>query len=252
MSDRDPGDGPSWDEGRRQAPSRPSFRTSLPEPTPLPRPQHVLIALALVLVAALAFVAVTALAGLDHVQVRADLVAGLPEEADEYSDKQVRRAVWVLVGAAAGLGALLSLAQVLSIRSAAVRRSLPSRTTFVTVAVLYLPVAVISWAIRAGGLVDDVLSVVNIVCLVAAAVLITRRPVAAWLRQTERTGRAPLVPPAPGDEMTPAAAGRRPLHQRRTSDAEEGDSVDEDQRELASHEGLLSLEARREDDVKRE
>lgn len=247
MSERrhDPGAGPSWDDGRVDAPARPVFRTSLPEATPVPRPRHVMIALGLVVVAVAAFVAVTGLAALDHTTVRADLVAGLPAQSEDYTDKQVERAVWVLVGVVAGLGALLSLAQAVTMRTTAMSRKLSSRTTFVTVTVLYLPVAVVGWAIRGADRVDTVLSSLNVLLLLAATIVVTRQPVSAWLRQKERSGRAPLVPPAPGDELTPAAAGRRPLQAGVTQDEAPERT---DGRELEAGEQMLSLGTGEEDD----
>lgn len=243
MSERrqDPGIGPSWDDGRVDAPARPVFRTSLPEATPVPRPRHVMIALGLVVGAVAAFVAVTGLAALDHATVRADLVAGLPAQSEDYTDEQVERAVWVLLGAVAGVGALLSLAQAVTMRTTAMSRKLSSRTTFVTVTVLYLPVAVVAWAIRGADRVDTVLSALNVLLLLAATIVVTRQPVSAWLRQKERSGRAPLVPPAPGDELTPAAAGRRPLQTGTTQDEAAEDAEDADGRELEANEGMLSL-----------
>lgn len=211
----DPGSGPSWDDRSRSAPGRPAFNTSLPEHVPLPRPRHVMISLALVGVAALASAAATSIAALDQAALRAQLAADLPESVTaDYSDGDVRTAVWVLVGVLVGLGALLTVAQLMSMRTTALRRRLASRTTFLTMTVLYLPVAVLAPAVRQGGLLDDLLTVVDLGCLLVAAVLITRPPVSAWLRQKERTGRSPLVPPAPGDELTPAAAGRRTLGHR--------------------------------------
>lgn len=206
--------GPSWDTERQGAPPRPSVHSSLPPEDRVPRPQRVVVAVWLVLAATVVFVLLTVLAGLRLDEVREAVTTSIPDDlSEDYSATQIRRAVWVLIAAAGGLGLLLTLGQLLSIRSVAARRSQVGRVVFVAMVVLSLPVALLSASVRSGGRGDEALSLLVAVCLLVAAVLICLRPVSVWLRQTERRERIPLLPgeQEPDDQGETTSAG----HDRR-------------------------------------
>lgn len=210
MSQPDPG--PSWDVDRWGAPKRPSFASNFtPEPA-IERPRRITVASWLVLAAAVIFLALTALAAWQFGEVRDTVTEALPSDLEaDYTAGEIRRAVRVLIGVVAGLGLLLTLMQVLTIRSVSRRRSGSARVLFVVSVVLYVPVAVISTSIRALGRYDPAATTVAVLCLLIAVVLVCTPTVSAWWRQPDRRDPAPLIPreeTAPGESPVSSADER--------------------------------------------
>ena len=192
----EPDTGPSWDVDRRSAPQRPSLTTNFTPDPPRARPRRVMVALWLVLAAALIFVVLTAIAGWRFGDVRDAVIAALPADLEEdYTDAEVRRAARVLIGALAGIGLVLTLVQVFTMRSITRRPNTSSRIVFVIAVILYLPVAGIGSSIRSLGRYDLPLTALAVLCLLAATALVCTRAVSHWWRQPERRDPMPLIAP---------------------------------------------------------
>ncbi|OUZ08264.1 hypothetical protein BHE97_13610 [Aeromicrobium sp. PE09-221] len=205
----EPDTGPSWDVDRRDAPPRPSVATDFAPEPPIERPRRVAIAMWLVFVAAVIFVGLTVLAGLRLGEVREAVTAALPSDLEEdYTASEIRRAVRVLIGAVAGLGLLLTVMQVLAIVSVAKRRNTTARVLFITVLVLYLPVAAVGPSVRSFGAYDTALSGLAVASLLVAMILICTPAVTRWWRQPDRRGPLPLLRPEDGLDIAPE--GQRP------------------------------------------
>lgn len=190
----DPGGPPSWDVAREEAPERPELPASLVEPPTLDRPRWLIAAFAFVLASAAVWVVATVLAALRLEEITGTLLDALPTElAEDYGAADRELAVQVLLGAAGALGFVLTLAEVLSARACVVRRSSSARITFLVVALLSLPVTLITPALRDGGTVDTALSGAIAVLLLGAAVLLCLPATSRWLRQSEEKGPTPLA-----------------------------------------------------------
>lgn len=188
--------GLSWDAEKIDAPVRPSYVSSLVDEPFIGRPRRVTVALLLVVGALVAFVAVTVGAAFRFDEIQVGMVQALPDDLTvEYTETDTQKAVYVLVGAAGGLGLLLTLMQLLSVRKVATRRSAGARMLFVLTVLLFLPVGAVSYAVRNGGVADLVVSTISVALLLAALVLVCTTKVTRWLRQSEPRRSIPLVVP---------------------------------------------------------
>lgn len=184
----------SWDAVKDQAPERPTFVSSLAEEPLLERPRILHIAAGLVGAAALAFLAITVLAILGLDDLRSTLLSAVPEDlSDEYSDDDIEASVTVLLAAFGVLGALLTLSQVLSVRSLVRRQHSGARVFYLVVTVLYVPVAFMGGLLLDADVLDLCLLGLSVLCLVAAGILMCVPAVTAWLRQRDQRRSIPLT-----------------------------------------------------------
>lgn len=189
----DPAQSPSWDAARTEAPTRPQLASSLADESLVARPRRLIVAFVATLVAAAAWIAITVLAGLRLEDITDTLTVTLAAElTEEYEEGDLERAVRVLLGAAAGLGFVLILTQVLSAAACVFRRSLPARISFVVVTVFALPVVLFTPVLYDGDSRDATLSIITIVLTVLAALLFCSPAASRWLRQREDARRGSL------------------------------------------------------------
>lgn len=161
-------------------PERPQFNSGLPQRHEVPRPRTSTVVRVTAWLALLSFLVPTVLAALDQTAIRAALRAELVERAPDYDTSDIGRAVVVTLIGLAVAGAVLSLLEITA-SSALHRRSRTGRTALVVMAVLHVPVLVITQAFRDvpfGAVFTVSQALFLLVAVMAALAPVTTR----WLR----------------------------------------------------------------------
>lgn len=200
--------GSMWDAPKVvPKPPPPPFSTSLPEIEPLPRPRRMLFAGALLAVCAVIHVWLTYAGVTDSGAIRKDLADQLADEAVDFSEGDVQKAVNVLFGVANGIGVLLLLAVIYYFNSLLSRRD-NGRAGFTVMTLLFTPTAAMNMILRQGDNTDLFFTLGGIAALLVAVLVTFTEPVSGWLHQLERTHRISMDP----------ATRRREVDDQATSD----------------------------------
>lgn len=170
-------------------PSRPPFQSGLPEYVEVSRPVRVRWIAVFVVISTLAFAVSAVVIGREWSTIRADLIAQLAEEADDYTPAQISKAVTTALSVVVAVRVSLVLGQLMALRYIFKRRR-GGRTSLVVLTIFSLPaIAVVYILLDSARTTNVVLFAIQALAMVVASVLAVTRAITRWLHVRDEVSK---------------------------------------------------------------